>query len=167
MNIKSINPYNNEIINTYKANTEKILSDVLGELSVGDDSKLSKEYVAWMKSFYGVMGAYTHKAYLHFDVIKSLTGLDHRRADQLSFELLFQLPFLLRAMEHESKHLTSMMIQVFGLEQYVKTLQDLEIRYYPELKAQGKVFNLVNAFEKLSKLLHMLSTTKKARGCGH
>ncbi len=48
------------------------------------------------------------------------------------------------------------MIQVFGLEKYVKTLEDLEIKYYPELREQKKVYALVNSFDKLSKLLPTL-----------
>src|SRR3989344_8969225 len=44
---------------SYKANTEKIVNDVLVDLSVSDDSKLSKQYSAWMNEFYGKLGVYT------------------------------------------------------------------------------------------------------------
>lgn len=55
--------------------------------------------------------------------------------------------------EYKSKELANIFIQVMGLEEYVKTIEKLEIQHYHILKEKKQIDNWVESFERLTELL--------------
>ncbi|MFC1774949.1 hypothetical protein ACFLZN_01390 [Nanoarchaeota archaeon] len=138
---------------SYRADIPKLTEQLIGKMGLGENNKITKKYLELVKKFYLNLGEYTQKVYLNFDVIKALTGLDQNKAEEIDLALLFQLPFLLRYMELQNKDLTNIFIQVMKLEEYVKTVEKLEIQYLHVLKEKRQVDDWVELFEQISKLL--------------
>ena len=134
----------------YRANTHMFILYALEQICLGEDNALIKEYRKILERFYFEMGEYTQKVYLNFEIIKLLTKMDMKKADNLNIPFLVQLPFFLRYIEHKDKELANIFIQIMSLEEYVKTIEKLEIQYYPLLKEKGmtkpwmKTFDAVN-----------------------
>ena len=136
----------------YRANIQKLLTSLINEISLGESHKLAQAYKEELKHFYLTLGEYTQKVYLNFEVIKVLTKLDQRTAAELDLKLLVQLPFFLRFMEYKNKELANILIQVMGLEDYVKMIEKLEMQYAPILKEKKRVDDLIESFDKLARI---------------
>ncbi len=139
-----------------QAGFNKIISGILEEITIGTDDKTIKQYKEWIKYFYINLGEYTRKVYLNFEVIKSLTKLDQDKAEQLDLKLLIQLPFILRYIEKENKTLLNIIIQVLDLEEYVKTIEKLEIQNYGLLKEKRQIYDWIESFEKIINIMNKL-----------
>jgi len=137
----------------YQANTKTLIESLVDGISLGESHKLAQEYKQELKRFYLGLGDYTQNVYLNFELIKLLTKLDWQKAAELDLKLLIQLPFILRFMEYKSKELANIFIQVMGLEEYVKTIEKLEIQYYHILKERKHVDDWVESFERLTELI--------------
>ncbi len=134
----------------YQANVEKLLDYLLED---SEKDKIFKQYKEWLKYFYNHLKDYTRKVYLNFEVIKALTKLDHDKIPDFDLRLLIQLPFLLRFIEQTNKTIANLLIQAMKLEDYVKTIEKLEIQHYNILKEQRITENWVESFERLSQIL--------------
>lgn len=137
----------------YCVNMEKLLGILLSDLSLGEEQKIIQRYKGYLKSFYVSLGDYTRKTYLNFEIIKELTKLDQTKAAELDLKLLIQLPFLLRFLEYKDKDIANVVIQLMGLESYVKLVEKLEIKNYDILRDKKKVDDWVEVFETLTKIL--------------
>ncbi len=135
----------------YRVDFSKLLNDLA--IHLGEDDKLSRKYNEELKNFYLKLGDYTQKVYLNYEIIKVLTKKDQNKAEELDLSLLIQLPFLLRYMENKDKDLANILIQVMNLEEYVKTIEKLEIQYFHILKENKMVDSWVESFDKLTGLL--------------
>ena len=137
----------------YSANIPKLLEMVFKDINMGEQNKLFQEYKQELSHFYTVLGDYTKKCYLNFEIIKCLTGLNQNKAEEIDLRLVIQLPFLLRIIEYKDKDLANVVIQVMGLEEYVKLVEKLEIQHYHILKVNNKIDDWVESFDSLSKTL--------------
>ncbi|MFH1669133.1 MAG: hypothetical protein ABIA62_04355 [Candidatus Woesearchaeota archaeon] len=137
----------------YQADMKKLIENIVGEISLGENHKLAQQYQKELKNFYLTLGDYTQKVYLNFEVIKLLTKMDWQKAAELDMKLLIQLPFILRFMEYQNKEMANIFIQVMDLEEYVKLIEKLEIQYYHILKEKKQVDDWVECFNKLTKIL--------------
>ena len=136
----------------YRANTHVFIIYVLEQICLGEDNVLMKEYRKLLELFYLEMGEYTQKVYLNFEVIKILTKMDMQKADNLNIMFLVQLPFFLRYIENKDKEFANVFIQIMDLEEYVKTIEKLEIQHYSILKEKGMTNAWMKTFDAINKL---------------
>jgi hypothetical protein len=116
----------------YHANIPKLIDLILQE--VKKDPELIQEYKKELKKFYIQLGAYTRKVYFNFEIIQALTELKQTKASELNIKRLIELPFFLRLIRQKDKDTAIMWIQISELEDYVKLVDKLEIKYYYILK---------------------------------
>jgi len=139
-----------------KANTERFIKRALGEISIGEESKLTAQYRELLEYFYSNLKGFTHHVYLGFATIKALTQLDQHRADDLDFKLLLQLPFLLRYLENVNKSMANILIQILSLEEYEKAIEKLEQQNLHILLEKRQRDSWAESFERIASLLPKL-----------
>ena len=140
----------------YRADISKFIELIINLVKLGDDSKIAKKYESEVKYFYLKLGNYTQKVYLNFEVIKVLTKLNLKKTEEFDPALLIQLPFILRYLEDKDPYFVNTLIQLMGLEEYVKLIYKLERRYMYILEEEKMVDWWVESFERIIKLLPKL-----------
>jgi len=143
----------------YQVNMQKLIPEIINEISLGENEEVLVQYKHDLKDFYITLGDYTQRVYLNFEIIKSLTKLRYQKAVELDLRFLFQIPFFLRVMEQQNKELTNFLIQLFDLEEYVKTIEKLEIQYLPILKETKITDDIVGDISPI--WLYMFDLIKK------
>ncbi len=143
----------------YEANIDKFLEIELQKIKLGESS-VAKKYHDYLRFFYTKLGFFTRKVYLNPAVIKELTLGDRRKAEELDFGLLLQLPFILQYLKNKDEDLANIMVQVMGLEKYVKVVEKLEWKYYYLLKEEKRIEDWVESYNKLTELFGKLQKKK-------
>jgi hypothetical protein len=138
----------------YRANVKKLLESFLSDLQ--GEAKALKNYKEKMRYFYFTLGDFTQKVYLNYDVIKVLTKLDQNNVHAFDIKQLFQLPLLIRYLEKQGKQTPEVFAWTLDLEEYLETIGNLEVQYYPVLKKQEKVDGWVEVVWQLNECLYQM-----------
>lgn len=134
---------------SYKANLKKVIEILFSNL--GDKQKEFQKYKTKLINFYENIKDYSKLTYLNFSIIEELTKFDLKKTSELDIRYLLLLPFLLRYIELKDKTLENIIIQILKLENYIKTIEKLEIQNYHILKSNKEIDKWVKEFEWLSK----------------
>ena len=146
--------------NEYRANAPVLLKKFIEEIGLGEEPKVLKEYRALLSHMYGNLGGFSHKAYLGFETIQSITKHAGKPSIhtglELDLKLLLQLPFILEWMEYENPTLKNLLVQLLNLEEYEKMIGKLELQYLPILQEQRKQDEWSRTGDKIAALLPKL-----------
>ncbi len=142
----------------YKANSNKLLDKVINSISLGDDKKLAEKYKKYLRHFYldEKIREFTQKTYLDDEIITILTGRDSNKAEDLKWSYLVQLPILFFYLRERDEALYNIVVQILGLEEYVKLVQHLEWKHVYILQESRCKEEWAETFNNLQKLLPKL-----------
>jgi hypothetical protein len=85
--------------------------------------------------------------------LKSLTNLKQTKALELNLQLLIELPFFLRLLKQKDKDMIRIWIRIIDLEDYIKLVDKLEIKYCYILKEIIEYRKLRKKYPSLDKSL--------------
>ena len=140
----------------FKTDTDKFLLRQIKNIPLSGNEKLIDKYKKQLEHFYVGLGSFTQKVYLNYEVVKVLTRSDPKKLEELDVGFLLQLPFILRYLKYKDEDFAGFFIQILGLQEYVKKIEELEWKHLYLLKQQKRSEEWAETFYTLTKLIPTL-----------